>query len=313
METKWIKFNGLGSEIIIVANLEIGQEYLLEQAKTNVQNFENSFSRFIKKNELDNFNNFSEGKFAASELFVQLIRDSQSLHAETKGIFDPTIISSLEKIGYNKSFTEIVSTNGVPTEVQAISRDFSNRTKLSELRIDGNTVEKPVGLRIDFGGIGKGFLADYLSDNLFKFVENFWISLGGDIVIKGHQKDDEKKGWKVGVQDPNEPATEIFSIKTGGKKLGIATSGIFKRQGVNGGVSWHHIIDPRTGLPVENNIIAATVISSSAKRADVFAKTVLILGEKQGLELIERENDSAAILFFKGGGAAFSKRAPQYL
>ena len=114
------------------------------------------------------------------------------------------------------------------------------------------------------------------------------------------------------MQNPNNPGTELFSIHTLGETLGIATSGIFKRQGVKGQVAWHHLIDPRTGLPVDNNILAVTAIAPDATRADVFAKTVLILGESAGLKFIERQPGSACIIFLKTKGIRSSERALRY-
>lgn len=313
METKWIKFNGLGTEIIILASLEVGEEYLLDQAKQAVQEFEQNFSRFIKGNELDRFNSATDDKFLSSNLFVELVKKSMSIHELTNGIFDPTIIESLESVGYNKSFSELNANDSTIPNVPKIQESFRKRMKFEQVRINGNEILKPRGFRIDLGGIGKGFLADHLGSTIFKHVQNYWVSLGGDLIMSGHEKPQEQKGWRVSVQDPHEPSREAFSIKTNGKKLGIATSGIFKRKGISGGLNWNHIIDPRTGLPVENNIIAVTVITSSAVQADVLAKTVVILGQEEGLELIDKEPDSAAIIFFKEGGVAFSKHAPNFL
>ncbi len=307
----WKKFNALGTEIVISASLEPGREDVLDAAEKEISDFERKFSRFLVGNELYKLNSAPGGEFEASPALADLLREAKKLNAETGGLFDPTIISSLEDVGYDRSFSEgAADESPMPIDLARISQRFAERSKMSELAIDGNVISKPAGFRVDLGGLGKGYIVDQLANGLFADVEDFWISAGGDLVIKGNAEGG--KGWKVGVQNPNKPDKEIFSVVTKGEKVGIATSGIFKRRGERGGVQWHHLIDPRTGLPADNNIQAVTAISSSAARADVFAKTVLILGEEEGLRFIDSFQDSACIIFFKDRGLKFSERAFNY-
>ncbi|NTW22391.1 FAD:protein FMN transferase [Candidatus Falkowbacteria bacterium] len=307
----WKKFSALGTEIIISAALKPGEENKIDSAEKEINDFEKRFSRFIVGNELYKLNSSAAGEFEASPVMSDLLREAKGLHEETGGLFDPTIIGSLEDIGYDRSFVAGAQDEETePVDAGKISKRFAARPRMSELVIDGNLVRKPAGLRIDLGGLGKGYIVDRLADGIFKDVEDFWISAGGDLVIKGNAEG--SKGWKVGVQNPNKPEKEIFSVVTKGEKVGVATSGIFKRRGQRGGVDWHHLIDPRTGLPADNNIQAVTAIASSAARADVLAKTVLILGEEEGLRFIDGQPDSACIIFFKDRGLKFSERAFNY-
>jgi thiamine biosynthesis lipoprotein len=219
----------------------------------------------------------------------------------------------LETVGYDRKFDEIIKepVSQKTVDVGKIQENFLHRPRLRQLKIKGGEAFKPEGLRLDFGGLGKGYIVDFLMNGLFAEIAECWISAGGDLTVKG--SDQDTVGWKIGVQDPNTPEREIFSVWTKGGNCGIATSGIHKRKGGQSQAAWHHLIDPRTGLPVENNILAVTLIAPDAKKADVFAKTVLVLGEAQGLEFIERQKESAAIIFFKDGGMAFSKRALNYI
>lgn len=313
MNKRWKKFNALGSEVIVVADLRDDQTHLLDQAEQTVFEFEQRFSRFFKESELSRFNDFAGGDIKISQTMAELLVIAKEVNELTGGIFDPTIIGSLEAIGYNRRFDELYQTTVLRPSgnSEEIREEFFRRTKLDQLKITGDTAIKPAGLRLDFGGLGKGYIVDYLSNGLFAGIADCWISAGGDLAVKG--SDQDAVGWKIGVQDPNSPEKEIFSVWTKGGNCGIATSGIHKRKGGQGQAAWHHLIDPRTGLPVANNILAVTVISTDAKRADIFAKTVLILGETAGLEFIERQSGSAAIIFFKDGGMVFSKQALNYI
>ena len=309
----WKKFNALGTEVIIVAALtpEQEQKKLLDQAEKIVLDFDKKFSRFVAGNELNRFNNFSGGEFKASETLIDLLKEAKRANVLTKGIFEPAVIGSLESSGYDRSFDDIKKQDERQVNPGQITEEFFRQPRISELEISGDKVIKPAGLRLDLGGLGKGYMADFLGEHLLGRVSDLWISAGGDLFIRGN--DQASRGWKVGVQDPYKPEREIFAVYTKGEKVGIATSGIFKRKGRIGGFFWHHLIDPRSGLPADNDILAVTAISSSAKRADIFAKTVLILGERLGLDFIDAQTDSAALLFFKDGRTVFSQRALPYL
>jgi thiamine biosynthesis lipoprotein len=305
----------MGTDIIISALLEPEKQNILKEAEEIIAEFEKRFSRFIDNNELTNFNNSTETEIEVSETMLELLKESVNYYIKTKEIFDPTIIGSLEKIGYDKNFLEINhdSENNLPTEINLnqIKTEFNLRYKVSDIKIKDKIIKKPIGLRIDLGGIGKGYIVDFLSKTIFADIENFWISAGGDILAVGNPGDGI--GFDIGVQNPVKPQENIFFVNTKSEKLGIASSGIIKRSGQKGDFKWNHIIDPRTGLSIVNNILSATVMSSSATKADIYAKTVLILGEEEGLEFIEKEEDSACIIFTKDNKIIFSKRADLYL
>lgn len=311
----WRKFKALGTEIIITAALTAEQENILLEAKRAVLDFERRFSRFTAGNELAKLNNSLKREQEVSETMAELLKEAKRYYLETGGIFDPTVISSLEAVGYDRSFDEISSRvdQKKPEKInfEKLIKIFTSRPKMTDLKIDGKTINRPTGFRVDFGGIGKGYIVDQLSKNFFSAVKNYWISAGGDIIADGDQENDS--GWNIGIQNPSQPEENIFFINTKGKKLGIATSGIIKRTGQADDFKWHHIIDPRTGLPVINEILSVTAISSSALRADIFAKTILILGKNKGLDFIEKENDSAAIIFTKDKKTIFSSRTHLYL
>lgn len=303
----------MGSEIVISADLAIGQEGLIDQAEKIVGDFERRFSRFIAGNELAQLNDKSGGNYTASVMMVDILNKAKQLYNETDRIFDPCIIGSMESIGYAKSFDESNHHNQTHNEIDHAKIIENNliRPKLDELNISGDKIDRPKDFRLDLGGIGKGYIVDYLSEHIFRDTKNFFISAGGDLIVNGRAEN--IAGWEIGVEDPVSPEKDIFSLKTKGEKLAVATSGIMKRRGYDNVYNWHHIIDPRTGLPVENEILSVTVVAESVIRADVFAKTVLILGPGAGMNFIEEKKDSACIIFLRDKEPVFSRRAKEYL
>ncbi len=311
----WREFKALGSEIIIAADLHINQEDILLSVKKETLEFEKNFSRFIPGNELNIFNNSTESKRNISFLFGEMLKKAREYYYLSSGIFDPTIISSLNSLGYDQDFDVLDKLNSQQNQpspdLKKIVNEFESRSKMTELEVYDTYVICAENFKIDLGGLGKGFIVDYLADKYFSSISDYYISAGGDLLISGNQI--AQRGWQVAVQDPRHADKNIFSINTGGEKIAIATSGIIKRHGKKGKVNWHHIIDPRTGLSVDNNILSVTLIASTTLRADIFAKTVLILGTHKGLELIEGQADAACVIFLSDGSPIYSSRMNKYL
>lgn len=305
----------MGTEVVLLGVLRPEQKYLLDKAEAMVVEFDMRFSRFKPTSELNVLNNFQGGEFQASEMLADFLNHCKQYYKETDGLFDPSVIDVLEAVGYDKTFMETGKdqlTYDAEIARRAVAKElYRSRPKLNQLIINGTKLTVPKGLRIDSGGIGKGYIVDILAKRIFKDVEDFWLSAGGDLLIKGN--DLNKIGWKVSVQNPLIESQVSFSINTLGETMGVATSGVLKRQGIVGGLKWHHLIDPRTGEPADTDIISVTMIAPTAEQADVYAKTVLLLGSEAGLEFVEQRPGLACAIFFQDRAPVFSSRIVKYL
>jgi thiamine biosynthesis lipoprotein len=271
---------------------------ILNKIEKDAKSFEKKFSRFDSSSELNKLNNANGKKIKVSIEMIDLLKKSKIAYKNTDGLFDPTVLVSLQKIGYDKSFkaTSPVTKNPKTTKNLAttIKTNFQKRTKFDALKITKNTITIPKGLVLDLGGIAKGYWVDKITKILAKQYKNFWISAGGDVYLKGTKEDG--KLWEIGVQNPAIFDQDILTLKTPKKGIGIATSGIAKRHGIKDGIKWHHLINSKTGLPVDNSILAVTAIANSTMAADVMAKTTLMLGIKKGLALINSMRDYGCII-----------------
>lgn len=277
--------------------------------------FDESFSRFREDSELVRLNNSSGSNFVASEVLIDILKEAQRFHKLTGGIFDPTILGPLEEVGYKESF-DILGKNKnskVNLNIDEVVNNFFDRPVFSVSIIDKNKnlISLPKCLKVDLGGLGKGYLLDSLAKKLRGKYNNFWISAGGDIIL--HGKNNSSGVWEVGVQNPLKHDEDLMKIRVLGESLSIATSGVTKRKGIKGDFSWHHIIDPRTGLPADNDILAVTVISRDALEADILAKTVLILGGKEGIDFVNKLPDVECLIIDKELNTTFSKQMKNYL
>jgi thiamine biosynthesis lipoprotein len=251
-------------------------ENIFRQLWNVTNDFEDRFSRFKAESELSKFNHHAGSVVQVSQDFLDLLLVSQDMQHKTNNIFNPFILPALQRAGYIGSW---------PTpETFGVDQNYQNRlhtTAVNELELGSSWARIPDKSAIDFGGIGKGYLLKVLCSMLANHsVNNFWISLGGDIVCSGFNL--EQTPWEIAIDKVITGDLTISEVHNdNGDILSIATSGIIKRKGIAHSKAWHHLIDPRTGEPAQTDILTATVISPDPINADVFAKCVVIVGSKQ--------------------------------
>jgi thiamine biosynthesis lipoprotein len=151
---------------------------------------------------------------------------------------------------------------------------------------------KEKGMRIGFGGIGKGYAAERAKCVMMDMqVDSGVVNASGDLVAWGYQPDG--KPWTIGIADPNS-ATKIYSYLAI-TNMALATSGNYEKFVIIDGKKYSHTINPRTGLPI-TGIKSVTIISPNAEIADAMATPVMIMGIKAGLDMIDQIKDIEAIV-----------------
>jgi len=151
---------------------------------------------------------------------------------------------------------------------------------------------KEKGMRIGFGGIGKGYAAErakYLMQSMG--VTSGVVNASGDLAAWGHQPSGQP--WTIGIVNPN-ASGHVFSWLNV-TNMALATSGNYEKYIVIDGKKYSHTINPRTGLPV-TGIKSVTIICPNAEIADAMATPVMIMGIRAGLDMINQINDVEAIL-----------------
>lgn len=156
---------------------------------------------------------------------------------------------------------------------------------------------KETGMILDLGGIAKGYGADavvnILKDNN---VKHAIINLGGNVFAYGNKPDGTL--WRVGVQNPFSTRGEYLGIAQVANQT-VVTSGVYERYFEEDGKRYHHILDPDTGYPVENNLVGITIIASSSIDADSLSTSAFALGLDKGIELIESLDNVDAVFVTK--------------
>ncbi|MCH5268481.1 MAG: FAD:protein FMN transferase [Lachnospiraceae bacterium] len=153
------------------------------------------------------------------------------------------------------------------------------------------------GTAVEFGGIAKGYVADCLKDILMQGgVTSALIDLGGNILCIGDKPGGES--FRIGIQQPFADRKEVIAT-VAVKDVSVVSSGIYERYFEQDGNFYHHILNPMTGYPVENDLMAVTIISEKSVDGDGLSTTCFGLGLEQGMELINSMEDVTAVFITK--------------
>ena len=269
-----IEFRAMNTSVILAAEGD-GAIPGMYVAKMFIDDCEQRFSRFLPASEVTELNRSAGSWLQVSDELMDMLQLSMEYYKSTKGIFDPSILPDLKQAGYDRSMDEIRA-YGVHNLAQVSNRISRPAFAEIDFDVDNRQVRLPLGLEIDLGGIAKGWIVEKAAQLLHRYVEACGVSVGGDILFIGRPRDG--MDWDVSLEDPRNPMELLTQLHT--PPGAIATSSIMKRTWNQGEKVRHHLIDPRTGEPAKTDWLSVTVISPSVIEADVFAKAILIAGEK---------------------------------
>lgn len=250
---------------------------LLAWARSRLEELESLWSRFRPDSELCRLN-ASQGRWIAlSPPTVALVRQAVRAWELTGGLFDPTVLPALEAAGYTRSFEAMpreLPPGAAPTPAPGCAG----------IEICSDRVRLPPGVRLDLGGIGKGYAADLVAGELLaEGAEGACVNLGGDVRTTGSAPGTE--AWVVAVEDEADPGTDTawLALADGA----IATSTRLRRRWRRQDRQLHHLIDPASGAPAAGTVATVTVVAGQTHWAEVLAKAALIAGLPAGAALLE--------------------------
>ena len=161
------------------------------------------------------------------------------------------------------------------------------------------------GMEANLGAIAKGYIADKVKELLLdQGVESAIIDLGRNILLIGDKPDGS--AFNVGVQDPNQDQGVLLGLVSTAD-TSVVTSGINERYFTYEGVDYHHILDPFTGFPADNDLASVTILSTSSAQGDALSTTCLLLGVEDGMALIESLEGVEAFFIARDGSTTMSE------
>lgn len=217
-----------------------------------------------------------------------LIERSLRISALTQGAFDITYGSIDKRLwNFDKSMTALPDAETAKAMVRLI-----NYRNVILNKDDRTVFLKEKGMRIGFGGIGKGYAADRAKLVMKNAgVKDGIVNAAGDLTVWGNQPDGSP--WTVGIADPERKDLPFASVEL--TNTSVATSGNYEKFVMINGVKYSHTIDPKTGLPVRG-IKSATIMCPSAELADAMATPIMVMGINAGIGLINQIKKIACIV-----------------
>ncbi|RZN82791.1 MAG: FAD:protein FMN transferase [Winogradskyella sp.] len=229
-----------------------------------------SLSTYISDSDISKWNR--NEPVEVDEHFIKVFNASKKIFKESKGIFDPTIGNVVNAWNFgpdeNKFLTDSATINNLMTYV---GFDRVIKTPAKFIRQDK--------AYLDFNAIAKGYGIDVISEFIAsKGIGDFLVDIGGDLRASGINQE-SKKGWTVGIEDPNFDDTKSYSKAITLTNKGMATSGTYRKFKVDDeGNRYAHIINTKTGYPTKTNVLSVSVIAPNAMLADGYATTFQAMG-----------------------------------
>ncbi len=279
------------------------------RAEQLVRDYERRFTRFSEESELSALNRSAGVWFGVSPELFEIVQLSLIYFENTGGLFNPGVLGALEQAGYDRSMTAIRAAGGLPALSAAPRRYETPPFDRTELDAESRLIRLPKGMRIDLGGIAKGWIAERAAQRLSRFSAACAVNAGGDLYAYGTPLDSPT--WPVGLEDPFHPGADlaVLSIRHGA----VATSSVARRAWKQGQQARHHIIDPRTGQPSASPWVSVTAITPHATQAEVLAKALLIAGPDEAQQLIRAYAQAAFVVIDRDGKLWGSDKAREYL
>jgi thiamine biosynthesis lipoprotein len=248
----------MGTEVELVVRGRASVD-LLNEVEQEFERLEQSMSRFRPDSELSRLNR--EGTTVASRELLDVVSEAVEARERTGGLFDPTVHDALVAAGYDRTFEELVRA------------DTAHRVPCGgPIRVEGRRITLAPGVRLDLGGIAKGYAADRACE-LLSSAGPCLVNAGGDVAVRG-------RGWPVGVETADGTITLLLEERA------VATSGSDRRRWPAKGGTAHHLIDPRTGRPAEGDVLRVSVVAGSAVEAEVLAKAAFLGAEVEAPRVI---------------------------
>ena len=267
-------FRAMGTQIeLLSAADEAGAAF--DAAEAEFHRLEAIMTRFRPDSELSVLN--EAGSLEAGPELVEVVGLAVDGRERTNGRFDPTVHDAVAGAGYDRTFEDLPD-DGPPLK--------SGRPCGGEVRITGSRIDLGEGVKLDLGGIGKGYAAERAA-SLLAEAGPCLVNAGGDVALRG-------TAWPIGIETSDGSLT--LALENGA----LATSGRDRRTWRRGGRELHHLIDPGTGEPAESDLLRATVVAGDAVEAEIWAKALFLAGS-DGAALEADERRLPCLLVTAGG------------
>ena len=252
---------------------------------------DNSLSPFNPNSTISHINNNTGSETDSS--FNTVFTLAKQISADTYGAFDITVAPLVNAWGFGFKNKENVTDQLIDSLLQYVG--------MEKVWLTGSVLNKAdTSVMLDCSAIAKGYGVDVVAELLeAKHIGNYMVEIGGEVRVKGHNP--KGNSWNIGIVKPdpdptgkNQEIEEVLSITD----ISMATSGNYRNFYVEGDRRYAHTIDPRTGRPVQHNILSATVLAPNCATADAYATAFMVLGLDHTQQVLSHHPELKAYIIY---------------
>lgn len=262
-----------------------------KEIEAELNKVDGSLSPFNKSSIISRINRNEDVK--VNGMFQEVFQLAENISKETQGAFDITVAPLVNAWGFGFK-------KGITPDKEVIDslRQLVGYQKVA--LVDGKIKKQNPNTMLDCSAIAKGYGTDIVARFLkSKGIENFMVEIGGEVVTHGNSE--KRVPWRIGVNKPTDDSlntsTELQTVLNVTDKA-MATSGNYRNFYYKNGKKYAHTIDPKTGYPVQHNILSATVIANNCATADAYATSFMVLGLEGAQQILSKHPDLLAYLIY---------------
>lgn len=226
-----------------------------------------------------------------------LVERALELYTETDGAFDIAIYPVMEAWGFPSQNYQVPSEDALQERLALV-----DASKVSYDADSRKVSFGEAGMEIDLGGIAKGYTSARIMDIFRSYgITSGLVNLGGNVQVLGTKTDGSK--WRVAVQSPDDERDYLGVLSVSDKA--VITSGGYERYFEQDGITYHHIIDPKTGYPAENGLKSVTIVSADGTLADGLSTSLFIMGKEQAAEFWRMHSDEFDAILLTDDGTIY--------
>jgi FAD:protein FMN transferase len=292
-------------QLVVLAGEAMGSTYnirYLDPANRNFKqpidsllaDFNRSVSTYDPESDISVFNRGDSVQFRYP-FFYPILQRSREVYELTGGAFDPTVGPLVVGWGFGPK-------KGLPDELPNVD-SLRQLVDFPSLRFDARGLRKTrPGIYLDLNAIAPGYGVDLVANYLrSQGLAHFMVEIGGEVVCQG--LNDQEKVWTIGINNPvyEEKGGEYMQAALQVKDQGLATSGNYRRYYIKDGKRYAHTIDPKTGRPVEHNLLSATVLAKDCMTADALATAFMVMGKDKAVAFSQQHQVEVFLIYDANG------------
>ena len=270
-------------------------EDLKDEVVDKLKEVDAALSMFNERSTISKINN--NQAVEPDKMFLDVFQLAQQVSKDTHGAFDITVAPLVNLWGFGFKHAQEPTKHAIDS-----LRQFVGYQKVS---YDGKTIQKQdPRIMLDCSAIAKGYGTDVVARLMDeKGVKNYLVEIGGEVVTRGISE--KRVPWKIGVTKPTDDSlhigNELQTVLNVTDKA-MATSGNYRNFYYKGGRKYAHTINPKTGRPVQHNILSATVLCNQCAKADAYATAFMVMGLDKAREVLERNPDLMVYFIYDDKG-----------